>query len=61
MINGACLNTHSYLTPKMVQTMSGTKFLFLICILSFFSYGLYLLDYKFLAKAQPLEHMSHSD
>jgi len=41
--------------------MSATKLLFLICILSCFSYALYVFDYKFLAKAQPLAHMSHSD
>ncbi|MDO3663812.1 MULTISPECIES: hypothetical protein [Acinetobacter] len=41
--------------------MSGTKLLFLISILSCFSYALYVFDYKFLAKAQPLAHMSHSD
>ncbi|WP_285292124.1 MULTISPECIES: hypothetical protein [unclassified Acinetobacter] len=41
--------------------MSGIKLLFLISILSVISYALYVFDYKFLAKAQPLAHMSHSD
>lgn len=41
--------------------MNASKLIFLICILSGLSYGLFLVDTKVFGKAQPLDHLNSRD